>query len=113
MEKNKSYLGEFEEIVLLAVLRLDDNAYGVTIRHLIEEETGRSVSFGAVYTTLERLEKKGYVSSRQGESTPERGGRAKRYFKVENAGLSALEMAHATRTKLTRGLEAIVAGVRI
>jgi DNA-binding PadR family transcriptional regulator len=100
-------LGDFEEFVLIAILRLRDNAYGVTIRRLIEEETSKTISIGAIYTTLERLEKKGYLSSRQGESTPERGGRAKRYFKIEGAGERALSNAHKThviRQKLLKGL---------
>jgi PadR family transcriptional regulator PadR len=83
-------LGRFEELVLLALVRLRENAYGVTIRREIAERTGRDVSFGAVYTTLERLERKGYVSSRLGDSTPERGGRAKRYFRIEAPGIRAL-----------------------
>jgi PadR family transcriptional regulator PadR len=84
-------LGRFEELVLLALVRLRENAYGVPIRREIAEQTGRDVSFGAVYTTLERLERKGYVSSRVGEPTPERGGRAKRYFRIETPGVRALE----------------------
>src|SRR5947209_1807069 len=84
-------LGRFEEIVLLALVRLRENAYGVTIRREIAERTGRDVSFGAVYTTLERLQRKGYVSSRVGDPTPERGGRAKRYFRIEASGTRALE----------------------
>jgi PadR family transcriptional regulator PadR len=84
-------LGRFEELVLLALARLRENAYGVTIRREIAERTGRDVSFGAVYTTLERLQRKGYVSSRVGDPTPERGGRAKRYFRIEASGTRALE----------------------
>jgi DNA-binding PadR family transcriptional regulator len=83
-------LGRFEELILLALVRLRENAYGVPIRREIAERTGRDVSFGAVYTTLERLERKGYVSSRVGEPTPERGGRAKRYFRIEAPGVRAL-----------------------
>jgi PadR family transcriptional regulator, regulatory protein PadR len=83
-------LGRFEEIVLLVLVRLRENAYGVPIRREIAERTGREVSFGAVYTTLERLERKGYVSSRLGEPTRERGGRAKRYFRIEAPGVRAL-----------------------
>src|SRR5882724_4685323 len=68
-ESNQNYLGEFEEIVLLAIISLGEEAYGVSIRREIENKTERSTSVGAVYTTLERLEKKGYLSSRQGEAT--------------------------------------------
>jgi PadR family transcriptional regulator PadR len=89
-------LGRFEELVLLALVCLRENPYGVTIRREIAERTGRDVSFGAVYTTLERLERKGYVSSRLGEPTPERGGRAKRYFRIEAPGIQALERSRET-----------------
>lgn len=83
------YLGEFEQIVLLAVLRLGKNAYGVTIWEEIEKRTGRSVMMGAVYATLERLESKCYISSKFGAPTPERGGRAKRFFKITAQGARA------------------------
>src|SRR6266436_973559 len=89
-------LGRFEELVLLALVRLRENAYGVTVRREIAERTGRDVSFGAVYTTLERLERKGYVKSRMGEPTPERGGRAKRYFQIEAPGIRALNETQET-----------------
>jgi DNA-binding PadR family transcriptional regulator len=99
------YLGEFEQIILLALLRLRDNAYGMTIRREILKRTGREVSVGAVYTTLERLEEKGYVSSRQGEPTAERGGRAKRFFMIEAAGLLALRESQQLLGKMRKGLE--------
>ena len=83
-------LGPFEQCVLLALVRLRENAYGVPIRREIAERTGRNVSFGAVYTTLERLERKGYASSRVGDPTRERGGRAKKYFRIEAPGIRAL-----------------------
>jgi PadR family transcriptional regulator PadR len=83
-------LGPFEELVLLALVRLRDNAYGVTIRQEIAKRTSKDVSLGAVYTTLDRLQGKGYVSSRWGEPTAERGGRAKRYFLIEAPGRRAL-----------------------
>ncbi|HEY0738869.1 MAG TPA: helix-turn-helix transcriptional regulator [Herpetosiphonaceae bacterium] len=104
MNDKKLYLGEFEEIVLLAVLRLGSNAYGVTIRQTVEEVAGRPTSIGAIYTTLERLEQKGFVSSWQGEATPERGGRAKRYFKIEGAARQALNEAELIRARLREGL---------
>ncbi len=91
--KTDDRLGRFEEIVLRALLRLRENAYGVPIRREIAELTGRDASFGAVYTTLERLERKGYVSSRLGDPTPERGGRAKRYFQIEAPGVRALNQS--------------------
>jgi DNA-binding PadR family transcriptional regulator len=89
-------LGPFEERVLLALVCLRENAYGVPIRREIVERTGRDVSYGALYTTLERLERKGYVSSRIGEPTPERGGRAKRYFRIEAPGIRALNSSRET-----------------
>lgn len=83
-------MGEFEQLVLLAILRLEQGAYGMEIRAEIEARTGRDVSYGAVYTTLDRLERKGWVSHELGSPTPERGGRAKKYFRVERAGREAL-----------------------
>ena len=80
MANKETYLGEFEQIVLLALIHLKENAYGMTIRMEINERIGRDVSIGAVYTTLERLEKKGFIVSEIGETTPQRGGKAKRYF---------------------------------
>lgn len=89
MGKNK-YLGEFEIVVLATLVRLGEDAYGMTIRREIEERSGRSVSIGSVYATLRRLAAKGYVSTVLGEPTKERGGRAKRYFRLEAAGAEAL-----------------------
>jgi len=90
MANKESYLGEFEHIVLLALVRLGKNAYGRVIRQVIEDRINRNVSIGALYATLERLEKKGYLTTRTGEPTPERGGRAKRYFKVSASGKRAV-----------------------
>lgn len=104
MTQLKSYLGEFEELVLLAVLRLGDTAYGVTIRQLIEETAQRPTSIGAIYTTLDRLEQKGYLNSHQGEATAERGGRGKKYFRVNATGITALNEAMETRNRLKVGL---------
>ncbi len=89
MGKNK-YLGEFEIVVLATLVRLGEDAYGMTIRRQIEERSGRSVSIGSLYATLRRLEAKGYVSTVLGEPTQERGGRAKRYFRLEAEGAEAL-----------------------
>ncbi|AUX39918.1 PadR family transcriptional regulator [Sorangium cellulosum] len=86
-------LGEFERAVLLSVLGLGSGAYGVAVRNELEARLERSVSLGAVYTTLDRLEEKGFVSSRHGEPTPQRGGRAKKFFTVEGAGMEALEQS--------------------
>jgi PadR family transcriptional regulator, regulatory protein PadR len=101
----KKYLGEFEEIVLLAIVQLRDNAYGVSIRQTVEEATRRSTAIGATYSTLERLEQKGFISSRQGEPTPVRGGRAKRYYRLEGAGTQALAEAQRVRDVLRSGLQ--------
>ena len=79
-------LGEFEQIVLLAVVRLDVEAYGSPIRRDIEERTGRTIAIGALYTALDRLERRRLVSSWLGDPTPERGGKRKRYYRVEPAG---------------------------
>jgi len=84
-------IAEFERAVLLAVSRLQENAYGVSIREELEKRLDRSVSLGAVYTTLDRLLEKGMVSTSVGEPTPERGGRAKKFFAVEARGIEALE----------------------
>ncbi len=98
-------LGEFEQIVLLAILRLDENAYGVTIRAEIRECTGREVAPGALYTTLDRLEEKGLVTSRMGDPTPERGGRAKRFFAVSATGVQAVAQAQQGFRRLLMGLQ--------
>ena len=80
-------LGEFEQLVMLTVLRLDDGAYTAAVRQELLERAGRDVSPGAVFTTLERLESRGLVASRYGEPTPERGGRRKRYYRLRAEGL--------------------------
>ena len=101
----REHLGELEQIVLLAVLRLDAEAYGVPIGLEIEARTGRSLTVGALYRTLDRLEQKGYVSSSFSEPTPERGGRSKRYFKVRPAGLRALHASREALAAMWDGLE--------
>lgn len=105
MSEKKQYLGEFEEIVLLAVTRLGSNAYGVTIRRTVEEVAERPTSIGAIYTTLERLEQKGMVAARQGEPTAQRGGRAKRYFTITGSGQQALAEAERIRAALRAGMQ--------
>jgi len=102
------YLGEFEQIVLLAVLRLGKNAYGVTILEEIEQRTGRWVMIGAVYATLDRLETKRYISSRVGSPTPERGGRAKRFFRVTAQGSAALERSREILQNMWAGLDSVL-----
>lgn len=101
----KEQLGEFEQIVLLAILRLGDEAYGASIRAEIERCTGRDATPGAMYTTLDRLEAKRMVTSRMGEATPQRGGRAKRYFSVTRAGEEAVARAQRAYRRLMQGLK--------
>ncbi len=103
------YLGEFEQLVLLAVLRLEDDAYGATIRRLIEDAAGREVSIGALYTTLERLHEKGYVTARIGDPTAERGGRRRKIYTLTAAGHAALTRAYESFANMTRGLRAKLA----
>jgi PadR family transcriptional regulator, regulatory protein PadR len=102
------YLGEFEYAVLLAVLHLDEDAYAVPVRELIEQRTGRPVARGALYTGLDRLEAKGCLRSRMGEATEERGGKAKRYYAVTPAGLKAIRATHEALSSMTKGLESIL-----
>lgn len=98
-------LGEFEQLVLLAVMRLDREAYAVPIRQEIEERTSRSVARGALYVTLDRLEEKGYLKSWLADPTAERGGRAKRFYEVRPAGLKALEHSWTALRSMWEGLE--------
>jgi DNA-binding PadR family transcriptional regulator len=101
------YLGEFEHIVLLALMRLGDEAYGVTVRQEIADRTGRDVSIGAIYATLDRLQRKGFVTSRTGEASAERGGRAKRHFRVLGKGVDAVNHTHDTIRTMAAGLRAV------
>ncbi len=97
-------LGEFEQLILLAILRLRENAYGVTIRAELADCAGRAVAPGALYTALERLETKGLIMSRMSDPTPQRGGRAKRHVKVTAAGMEALTRALQAYERLLDGL---------
>jgi PadR family transcriptional regulator, regulatory protein PadR len=102
---NSVNLGEFEQVVLLAILRLaEQGAYGVSIRAEIALHTKRKPTPGAIYTTLERLERKGLVSSSVGEATPMRGGKAKRYYRVSARGMAALNRALSAFRSLSNGL---------
>ena len=102
------YLGEFEYAVLLSVLHLDEDAYAVPIRELIEQRTGRPVARGALYTGLDRLESKGCLKSRMGDPSDERGGKARRYYSVTAPGMKALRATHEAFSSLTKGLESIL-----
>jgi DNA-binding PadR family transcriptional regulator len=104
---NRDFLGEFEHMVMLALVRLADHAYGVSVRQEIDRRTGRDVSLGAVYATLDRLEAKGYVKSHLGDPTPERGGRAKRFFRVTPKGMAAVSRAHDALRSMTEGLHLV------
>jgi PadR family transcriptional regulator, regulatory protein PadR len=106
----RAYLGEFELMVLLAVIRLGDDAYGVPISREIEQRSGREAALGSVYAALERLEDKGLATSRLGERTPERGGRAKRFFSVTPQGLSEVRETQRALTALWRGLPQLEGG---
>ena len=101
-------LGEFELVVLLAVARLKDDAYPIAIRDEIEARTKRDVSRPAVFITLERLEDKGLLTSRYGDPTPVRGGRAKRFFSPTKAGLNAVQQSLDTFSAMSQGLEALL-----
>ena len=103
MSRNE-FLGEFEQIVLLTVARLGDGAYGVGIRQEIEERVGRPVAIGSVYAALDRMERKGYLTSTVGDPSPVRGGRAKRFYRLQQAGAEALTKSRAVLDGLWDGL---------
>jgi len=100
----RSYLGEMELLVLLAVVRLDDEAYGVPISQELRNLAAREVALGSIYAALDRLQQKGFVTSLLGDPTPERGGRAKRYFRVTPAGVRALRTTRRALTNLWSGI---------
>jgi PadR family transcriptional regulator PadR len=106
----REFLGGFELLVLLALIRLGDDAYGVPISDAIEESSGREVAIGSVYITLDRLEAKGLVSSKLGEPTAERGGRAKTYFHVTADGLRQARQARRTLINLWNGVPKLEGG---
>ena len=106
----RDYLTDFELMLLLAILRAGDHAYGVTIAREIEASGARTVMLGAVYTGLDRLEGNGLVASAVGAPTPERGGRAKRYFRVTPAGMKAIRQAKRAFTRLWSGLPGLESG---
>jgi DNA-binding PadR family transcriptional regulator len=101
-------LGDIEHLVLLAILRLGPDAYGIPILDEVSAQSGRDVSRATVYVALKRLEQKGLVSSRLGDSTPERGGRAKRFFKLKPSGLKALRESRAMFLNLWRDYESVL-----
>jgi PadR family transcriptional regulator PadR len=99
------YLGEFEQMVLLAIMRLGDDAYGLGVREELERVGGRSPSSGALYTTLDRMERKGLLASRAGEATSARGGRPRRYVGLTPQGTAALQRSREALLRLWDGLE--------
>ena len=98
------FLGSLEQLVLLALVRLGDGAYGMTVRREIEARTGRDLSIGAIYATLERLEAKGFIRSHVGEPTAERGGRAKRLFRIDPRGEAALDASQQALRSMAAGI---------
>ena len=100
-----TYLGEFEQVVLLAVVRLAGDAYGTNIRREIEARGGRTVSIGAAYATIDRLVDKGYLKSRDVPGGPDRGGSARRYFSITRAGIGALEESRSLQARMWEGIE--------
>jgi len=103
----KRTLGEFEQLVLLAILRVGDGAYAVPVINEIEAQTGRKVSHAAVYIALRRLEEKGLVNSNLAKATPERGGRGKRYYEVDPAAREMLQESRNALTRMWDGLELV------
>ena len=103
-----AYLGELEQLVLLAILQCGDDAYTVPIRRVLADRCRRQIARGALYTSLERLEAKGLVTSKLSEPLAIRGGRSRRYFVITAPGLEALRSARAAFTELSRGLESVL-----
>src|SRR5215831_10651510 len=106
----RDYLGNFELMVMLTLIRLGDSAYGVPISEELEKRTGRDVALGSVYAALERLEDKGFVTSELGEPTAERGGRAKKYFHITARGLKEVRDTQKSLVKLWNGLPELQGG---
>ena len=110
MERKKEFtLGSFEELVLRAIIKCRNNAYGNPIRKQLEEATGRTVTVGALYATLDRLKEKGFINYRVAEGGEEREGRPKRYYSIDNAGRQALMEAEKVRTSLVPNLKTALA----
>jgi PadR family transcriptional regulator, regulatory protein PadR len=105
-KKPAAALGDFEQLVLMGVLRLGDGAYGAAIRQEIHARSGRDVSISAVYTTLDRLEAKGFLASWTGAPTAERGGRRRKFYTLRPAGTAALQQAYHAITAMAAGFEA-------
>ena len=108
--RTENLLSNFELMVLLTLIRVGDGAYGVPISREMEERSGHEVSLGSLYAALDRLESKGFVVSQMGEPTPERGGRAKRHFKVTAKGLREVRQVKGTLIKMWKGLPQLEGG---
>jgi DNA-binding PadR family transcriptional regulator len=108
----KHTLGDFEQLILLALVRLGAEAYGVSIRTEIETRTGRTISAGALYTALDRMEKRGLVASRLGEPTPERGGKRKRLYALQPAGERALARVYESLRLMAGGIGARLRAIK-
>lgn len=106
----RQHLTDFELMILLAILRIGEDAYGVPIGREIEDTGGRLVLLGAIYTALDRLEENGLVTSNYGDPTPERGGKAKRFFKITSKGLKAVKETQRAFTALWTGVPALKGG---
>jgi DNA-binding PadR family transcriptional regulator len=105
-------LGDFEQLILMAMLRLGDDAYGVSLRDEIESRTGRAVAAGALYTALDRMEKRGFVTSRLGEPTPARGGKRKRRYTILPAGERALARVYESLRLMAGGVGARLRAIK-
>jgi DNA-binding PadR family transcriptional regulator len=108
--RRRDYLGSFELMVLVTVMRLGDDVYGVPISTELEAETGHEIAVASVYAALQRLEDKGLVTSRFGDPTPERGGRAKKFFKVTGKGIREARNTHRALTRLWRDIPQLEGG---
>ena len=106
------HLGVFEQMLLFALVEIGTEAYGVIIKRVVEERTGQEVSAGGIYVALERMAARGLVSSRFGEATPERGGRRKKFYRLEPAGVEALQRSYDTLNKMAKGLAPKLAHLR-
>jgi len=102
---DRSWLNDFEQLLMLAVVRLADDAYGMRIRHLIEDRAGREVPIASIYAALERLERRGCLSSRMADPTPERGGRAKKHFAVTQHGSELLQAERSSFERMWEGVQ--------
>jgi DNA-binding PadR family transcriptional regulator len=112
LKKPHESLGEFEQTILLAIAHLGDGAYGVPIRQQIESRTGRTIAVGALYTALDRLERKGYLRSVMSDPVPERGGRSRRHYTLQAAGATALRRARERFERMWAGLAPDLRGAR-